>query len=224
MNGFRRKKVRSLTLGEKLKKIRSGKRASFSDISKNTMIQAEYLEYLEKGEYSKLPADVYVKGFLKSFAEYLGADAEDLIKSFEKEKSIQKNISSGNEKFKKKYRISLSKFYITPKIIYLILTVILFLGLFVYLFVKVDIFVSNPELVILNPKQDNVINESQILVEGKTDKGSQVFVNNQIVTVNDEGIFKEKIILKKGINIITVRSVNRFGKEAIKSISLEARY
>jgi cytoskeletal protein RodZ len=29
-----------------------------ADISKSTKIQAKYLEYLEEGQYSKLPADV----------------------------------------------------------------------------------------------------------------------------------------------------------------------
>ncbi len=223
MNGFRRKKIQSLTLSEKLKKIRSDKRASFSDISKNTMIQIEYLEYLECGEYNKLPADVYVKGFLKSFAEYLGADERDLIKSFQKEKSIQKNLT-GNKNKKKERKINLSKFYVTPKIISAVLISMLFLGLSFYLYAKIDSFVATPELVVLNPEKDSIVKESQIVIRGKTGKGNKVFVNNQPVTIDDNGFFDEKIILKNGINVITVKSVNRFGKESKSSVSVDAQY
>ncbi len=226
MNGFRRKKVQSLTLGEKIKKIRSDKRATFSDISKNTMIQVKYLEYLENGEYDKLPADVYVKGFLRSFAEYLGADERDLIKSFEKEKSIRENIIEKKEsgKNKKSKKINLSKFYVTPKIISAILVVLVFVGLFFYLYQKMDKFVAVPELIVLNPENDSVIEQSQVFVKGKTDGGNEVFINNQPVTVDEKGFFSQQVILKNGVNVIVVKSVNRFGKETAKTVSVEARY
>ena len=225
MNGFRRKKVQSLTLGEKLKKIRSNKRASFSDISKNTMIQIKYLEYLENGEYDKLPADVYVRGFLKSFAEYLGADEKDLVKSFQKEKSIRQNIISKDDVGKKQSKkINLSKFYITPKVISMILISLFFLGLSFYLYKKMDNFIATPELIILSPEKDTTIDSSQIIIKGKTEKGNKVFVNNQTVTVDDDGFFKEKVVLKNGINTITIKSVNRFDREISKSVSIEAHY
>lgn len=223
MNGFRRKKIKLLTLSEKLRKIRSDKRASFSDISKNTMIQVEYLEYLECGEYDKLPADVYVKGFLRSLAEYLGADERDLIKSFQKEKSIQKNLVGSNNK-KKERKINLSKFYVTPKIISVVLISMLFLGLSFYLYTKIDSFVATPELVITTPEKDGIVKENQTVVRGKTGKGNKIFVNNQPVVIDEDGFFNEKIILKNGINVITVKSVNRFGKENKSSVSVDAQY
>src|SRR3989344_1660862 len=71
-NGFVRKKVDSLKLGERLKKIRSESRISLNDVSKNTKIQVKYLEYLENGEYNMLPPDVYARGLIRSYASYLG--------------------------------------------------------------------------------------------------------------------------------------------------------
>ena len=72
MNGFTKKNIETLTLGEKLKKLRSERRISLGDVSRNTKIQIKYLEFIEEGAYDKLPADVYAKGFLKSYAEFLG--------------------------------------------------------------------------------------------------------------------------------------------------------
>lgn len=224
MNGFKRTKVQSLTLGEKLRNIRSNKRASLSDISKNTRIQIEYLEYLEQGDYDKLPADVYVKGFLKSFAEYLNVDERDLIKSFNKERSIQKNIKGDENANNAPKKINLSNFSINPKIISVVLISMFFIGMSFYLYKKLDSFVSTPELIILNPEEDAVVYDSQVVVNGRTDEGNEVFINSQPVLVDENGTFKESIILRNGINMITVRSINRFDKEAVRELSVDAQY
>lgn len=224
MNGFKIKKIQSLTLGEKMRKARAEKRVGLPEIAKNTKIQLEYLEALENGDYGKLPANVYVKGFLKSFADFLGINEEYLIKSFNKEKSIQQNLA-GNETNKKKTDgINLSKFSITPKIISIFFITLFFVALFFYLFKNLNNFVSNPELLIINPTADSVINDTKVLVKGKTDTGNELFINNQPVLVDDDGVFSENIALREGKNVIAIRSVNRFDKEITESISIEAHY
>ena len=224
MNGFKVKKVRSLTLGEKMRRIRNEKRVILPEIAKNTKIQLEYLEYLENGDYNKLPADVYVKGFLKSFADYLGVNEEYLIKSFNKEKSIQKNIEGSTKEKNKPDKINLSRFAITPKIISIFFISLFFLALIFYLYKNLNNFVSNPELIILNPAADSIINDTKVLVKGKTDVGNDLFINNQLVLVDDEGAFSENVVLREGKNVISVKSVNQFNKEVVQSISVEAHY
>ena len=44
---FTTKKIDSLTLGERMKKIRDERRLSLAEISKSTKIQIKYLEYIE---------------------------------------------------------------------------------------------------------------------------------------------------------------------------------
>ncbi|MDX9913358.1 MAG: helix-turn-helix domain-containing protein [Candidatus Moranbacteria bacterium] len=224
MNGFKVKKVRSLTLGEKMRRIRNEKRVILPEIAKNTKIQLEYLEYLENGDYNKLPADVYVKGFLKSFADYLGVNEEYLIKSFNKEKSIQKNIEGGSKEKIKPNKINLSRFAITPKIISIFFISLFFLALMFYLYKNLNNFVSNPELIIMNPAADSIINDTKVLVKGKTDIGNDLFINNQLVLVDDDGVFSENVVLREGKNVIIVKSVNQFNKEVVQSISVEAHY
>lgn len=226
MNGFKVKKIQSLTLGEKMRRARSEKRIGLPEIAKNTKIQLEYLEYLESGNYNGLPADVYVRGFLKSFADYLGINEDYLIKSFNKEKSIQQNIAgNNNDKEKKKVNnINLSRIAVTPKIISIFFISLFFIMLSFYLFKNLNNFVSNPELLIMNPAADSVINDTKVLVKGKTDVGNDLFINNQQVLVDDDGIFSENIILREGKNVIMVKSINQFNKEVIESISVEAHY
>jgi len=229
MNGFTKKSIGTLTLGEKLKKIRSERRISLSDVSRNTNIQVKYLEFIEDGIYDKLPADVYVRGFLKSYAEFLNIDENALIKLFEKEKEIKKNFhlskskkENGKNNFKFLKPLKINSFVFTPKIIAGTLITILVIAGFVYLYREIGSFASVPKLVVLSPEQNAVISGSSILVEGITDRDAKLSVNGQPVVVNDEGNFRESLILQSGSNVISVKSVNRFKKETEEIITVQA--
>ena len=102
-------------MGEKLKKLRSEGRISLVEASRSTKIQIKYLEYLENGEYEKLPAKVYVKGFLRSYANFLGVNESYLIKLYEREQGIQENIKNTSQEEKIAEPIKFPKFIITPK-------------------------------------------------------------------------------------------------------------
>lgn len=223
-NGFIRKKVSSLTLGEKLKKLRSENRISLNEISKHTKIQAKYLEYLESGEYDKLPADVYVKGFLRSYASYLGVTENNLIKLYERERGIQKNIKKDDKKEKLAEPIRFSNFTITPKKIIVSVIVLLVLGSFFYIYSELDSFVSTPRLVILSPIDGMIIEENSVYIKGETEKGTEVFINDQPTLVNDDGEFNEKVGLQEGFNTISVKVKNRFDKEITQTITIQANY
>ena len=97
-SGFTRKKVESLTLGEKLRKLRTDFRMSLQDVSKATRIQVKYLESLENGAYEQLPADVYVRGFLRSYARYLNVDERAMIKLYDRERNIKVNLGQEDRK------------------------------------------------------------------------------------------------------------------------------
>jgi cytoskeletal protein RodZ len=44
-----------------------------------------YLESIEEGQYDKMPGIAYTVGFIRSYAEYLGLDADKLVRDFNKE-------------------------------------------------------------------------------------------------------------------------------------------
>ena len=225
MNGFIRKKVGSLTLGEKLQKMRNEKRLSLGEISRATKIQVKYLEYLENNDYDKLPASVYVKGFLRSYAAYLGVNENSLIKSFEREKGIRKSIKEGSgNKDEKIVPVKISNFVVTPRIITATAVTLLVLGSFFYLYNELDSFVSTPRLAIISPADGSSIEGSQIHLRGITDKDSDIFINEQPAIVDSEGEFGENITLQEGLNTIIVKAVNRFEKESVQSISINSNY
>ncbi|MDP3957743.1 MAG: DUF4115 domain-containing protein [bacterium] len=223
--GFTRKKVESLTLGEKLRKLRGDFRMSLAEISKATRIQVKYLEYLENGEYDRLPAEVYVRGFLRSYARYLNIDEQALTKLYERERNIQANLSQAPPKKTFAMRnLDISSLVITPRSLVMVLIVFLVGGAFVYLYREFQAFAGAPRLVILSPQNGAVVETSEIVVTGKTDKGARVSINNQPVFVSGEGEFSDKLILQSGLNTVAVVSVNRFDKEKSETLSIEAHY
>ena len=214
-----------MTLGEKLQSLRSERRISLGEVSRSTMIQIKYLEYLESGNYDKLPVDVYVKGFLRGYAEFLGVDENVLIKLYEKEKGIRKNLEKVSEKKpRKKESINTATFSITPKWIAIFLIVITVLGGVYYLYREVGNFANAPKLVILNPEQNSIENVSSIVVDGVTDKDAKVFINNKPVLVSDEGRFNEDLALQFGNNAINIKAVNRFDRVSTQNIMVQSTY
>ncbi|MFA5777305.1 MAG: helix-turn-helix domain-containing protein [Parcubacteria group bacterium] len=223
-NGFVKKNVGTLTLGERLSKIRSEKRITLSEVSKSTRIQMKYLEYLESGRYEKLPVDVYVKGFLRSYAQYLGADENYFIKLYEREREIHNNIKKEESEKKIFKPIKFSGFSVTPKIIIAVL-IVFFIGLgFFYLYRELSIFISKPRLVIIEPLDNFSIENKMIKIEGITEKDSKLLINGQSIIVDENGKFSEVLVLQPGLNKISVKSINRFDKESEKIITGEAKF
>jgi hypothetical protein len=72
----------SSPLGETLRRARSAKGITLEDAERVTRIPRKYLEALELENFGILPAPVYARGFLRSYAGYLGLDPNDLLPFF----------------------------------------------------------------------------------------------------------------------------------------------
>jgi cytoskeletal protein RodZ len=66
-------------IGQELHQVRHGKNISLEQAAEETHIRLHYLEALEMGDFSQLPSEAHVRGFLRSYAEYLGIDSQPLL-------------------------------------------------------------------------------------------------------------------------------------------------
>jgi len=73
----------SLSFGHYLKSIRLEKGISLEEISNETKIRVDNLLLIEKEDFDRLPAEVYVKGFLRAYAKTVGADEEEAVRRYE---------------------------------------------------------------------------------------------------------------------------------------------
>lgn len=71
-----------LMIGDTLRKERERQKLSIQDVEQGTSIRAVYIDALEKGEYDKLPGEVYAKGFIKNYGNFLELNGEDLVRQF----------------------------------------------------------------------------------------------------------------------------------------------
>lgn len=69
-------------LGETLQRARQSKGITIEDVERVTRIPKKYIEALEMENYGILPAPVYARGFLRSYAGYLGLDPKELLPFF----------------------------------------------------------------------------------------------------------------------------------------------
>jgi cytoskeletal protein RodZ len=70
------------SIGETLRGARHNMKASLEDASRATKIKVEVLEKLEADDFRPLGAPMYVKGFLKLYAEYLGLDGRLIAETY----------------------------------------------------------------------------------------------------------------------------------------------
>jgi cytoskeleton protein RodZ len=63
-------------IGNSLREARLRREIEFAEAEHGTKIRGKYLRALEDERFELLPSHTYVKGFLRSYAEYLGLDGQ----------------------------------------------------------------------------------------------------------------------------------------------------
>ncbi|MBY9081954.1 helix-turn-helix domain-containing protein [Paenibacillus sp. HN-1] len=66
-------------LGRQLKEARLQKGMSLDDVQEVTKIRKKYLEAIEAGDYKVLPGSFYVRAFIKTYAEAVGLNPDELM-------------------------------------------------------------------------------------------------------------------------------------------------
>lgn len=74
------------TLGEILRSERENKGLSIKDIEKATSIRSLYLNAIEEENYKIIPGEVYLKGFIRNYASYLGLNPQEMINLYRQSK------------------------------------------------------------------------------------------------------------------------------------------
>ncbi|HET7477963.1 MAG TPA: RodZ domain-containing protein [Rubrobacteraceae bacterium] len=67
-----------LEIGPTLEKARLQRELTLDEVEQATKIRKRYIQAIEKDDYGVLPDAVYVQGFVKTYANYLGLNGEEL--------------------------------------------------------------------------------------------------------------------------------------------------
>lgn len=70
------------SVGELLRREREAQEKTIEDVAKVTRMSRQTLEAIEDDRFGALPAPVYVKGHLRTYARFLGLDEEDVVRRY----------------------------------------------------------------------------------------------------------------------------------------------
>lgn len=207
---------RMLTIGERLKQKRSDMGLTVAQVSDSIKIRRKYIEALESGDFDMFSSPIYARGFLKNYAEFLGIDTDKALALYrrEREERLVAGLDDAKDPFEE------PKFVLTPGAIISGLVITVLISLFGYLYYQYQQFAAPPFLEILSPQDGYETTEDVITIEGSTEAGSQLTINDQEVKTDDVGKFKVTVSLRSGSNQIKVASENGIGKKSEEFVNI----
>src|SRR6266498_3884435 len=66
-------------VGEFLRRERELRHISLDDVAERTKISRRYLEAIEESRYDRLPGETFVRGFIRSYAKFVGLDPDETM-------------------------------------------------------------------------------------------------------------------------------------------------
>jgi len=72
----------ALSLGEKLRQAREERGISISEVAEQTRISPLYIESIENDDYKTLPGGIFNKGFVRSYAKFIGFDEQEALSDY----------------------------------------------------------------------------------------------------------------------------------------------
>lgn len=234
--GFRIRKVASpqQTLGDMLKGARRRKQVSVKQAEEATRIRAKWLLALESDAWEQLPSEVYGRGYLFQYTDYLGLSRKTVEEQYERERRVlvqrcERARAAGGLSLRSSIRIP--KFYITTRLISYLASALVVLVIGGYLVWQVNRFSSVPLLEIAQPlaAADGAlagvqVNDDSVTVTGQTTIGATVAINGQNVMVDGSGLFRYVIELARGENLIHIQATNRSGAQRQEILKVVAQY
>jgi len=77
-------KIDTTVTGKSIQAVRVAMEISIEEINRKTNIPKKTLENIEEERFEELPALVYLKGFLKAYAEILNVDESQMVDGYVK--------------------------------------------------------------------------------------------------------------------------------------------
>ncbi|HEY8297096.1 MAG TPA: RodZ domain-containing protein [Candidatus Baltobacteraceae bacterium] len=71
-----------MSLGERFRTAREQRGLTLSDVAEQIRIRSVYLAAIEEENWPSIGAPVYIRGFLRTYARFLGLDPEDAVTEF----------------------------------------------------------------------------------------------------------------------------------------------
>lgn len=189
-------------LSEILTQLMETENVSVEKLSSQTEIPSRFIIALREGEYNKLPAEPYVRGYLIKIAGVLRTESEGLIQAYKESvkeyKAKMADVLPGN------------KYAATPVNKGIVAAVLAGLAIIAFIVFRFNSIFGIPSLNVDIPQHAT---EQNIKIMGSVRPGDRLTLNGESIFVDDEGNFEKDLFLSPGLNTYEF-TVRRFlGKE-----------
>lgn len=100
------------------------------------------------------------------------------------------------------------------------LLIIFFILLIAYSLYQARAFLVGPRIWVENPQDGQTVEAPLVIVTGQSKNIAWISLNDRQIFTDEEGRWSEKLLASPGINILTVKARDRFGRETKKSVQI----
>ncbi len=198
------------SIGQILQETRLEKKITLEQVAGQTKIRQDILMALEADDFQRLSSMASIKGFLKSYAEFLGLPSVQMLAFFRRDfgqKEKKKVILSGLLK-----PVVRRQFNWTPKKTMMVVIGLFFVGLAGWLIFQYLSLIRPPSLKVIEPVPGAWVSQVAIEVVGRADSDSLVTVNKEVVLLSPNGDFTHQVNLYPGENDLVIEATSKLGK------------
>ena len=199
-------------LGEKLR----DKNISIEKLAELSGVSIKYIENMLKGDPEHLPSAPYLRGYFVKLGEVLDFDGEEIWKTW--------NMNGEAKRSGSRDRLPENRFARKSMAKYIWLSIVPIL-LIIYFATQLPRIFGTPLLYIEYPKTNpSVSMADRVMISGTLTNGKELYINGEMVSVEDSGSWEKGVLLQSGQNNIEIRAKKFLGREIVveKQIFYEA--
>ncbi len=195
------------TLKELILERVESKGLNIDKIFQATEIPKHYLECMLKGEWIRLPAAPYTRGYFKKVAPILDWDGNEMWTLYQNETELLKTSGASDKLPENRFAIKRKNHVWAWPILAVFL-----IG--IYGFLNIDRLLGTPELMIRNPLSASIVTSfPQFLIDGSANSRDTLFINNEEVLIEKDGQFQKNYELQIGLNTFEIVAKRFLGRE-----------
>jgi cytoskeletal protein RodZ len=195
-------------VGDELQARRQELGYSLHKVEVATKIRGRYLRAIEASDFANLPNDVYSRGFVRQYANYVKLPGAEFAKRYQEERGNPIKQSKQGKPRAMDLRLGATSRWVAS--LAALGAVAVVAG---YLLWQFSSLTAAPKLDVDSPAKDSVVEASSVEVKGTAAAGSDVFLNDVPLPSDVNGVFKTTLILQPGINEVRIVAKNKLGKE-----------
>ncbi|MBX3029168.1 MAG: helix-turn-helix domain-containing protein [Chloroflexi bacterium] len=200
-------------VGDLLHAAREKKGVDLYRAERDTKIRARHLAALESGDYAELPGSVYVKGFLRNYATYLGLDPVEALERWHEEQDPGQRVAATAAVGVPPQPLADPRrgLTFTPGVLVAVVLSLVVVGFLGYVALQLTRFSQTPELSLSVPAYIQLpLGSTTVTLSGNAPVQATVDATDGSgrpagsTVANDEGIWAMDLTVRRGQNDFTL--------------------